>query len=321
MPAPKWLIKGEEASISPYGRYPGARPIEQLLKNGIIILDKPPGPTSHQVDSWIKQILAIEKCSHGGTLDPRVSGVLVIALENATKLMPILLGSAKEYVAIIHLHKEIDVKRIERVCKKFIGKIKQLPPVKAAVARRERVREIYYLKILEIDGRNILMRVGCEAGTYIRRLATQIGDRLGIGAHLLELRRTRSGVFTEDRAVTLQALCDAVALWREKNDETALREIVLPLEAVADSMRTVLIKDSAIEAICSGAPLAVGGILRIQSEIKPGDWVGMLSLRGELIAIGKALMTSKQMFMAKKGLAIKTDRVLMPRGTYPKMWS
>ncbi len=163
-----WLTKSEEVTISPYGHYPGARPIEELLRSGIIILDKPQGPSSNQVDAWVKKILNLNKLSHGGTLDPRVSGVLVIALENATKLMSILLSSKKEYVAVVNLHKEVSKRDIEKVCKEFVGKIKQIPPKKSAVARREREREIYYLEILEIDGRNILMRVGCEAG-LVRR--------------------------------------------------------------------------------------------------------------------------------------------------------
>lgn len=307
-----WLIRSEEASFAAH--YPGARPVGQLLRNGIIILDKPPGPTSHQVDAWVKQILDINKCSHGGTLDPRVSGVLVIALGNATKLMPVLLASRKEYVALVYLHKDAPKGEIEKACSEFIGKIKQIPPKKSAVARRERLREIYYLEILEISGRNILVRVGCEAGTYIRRLADDIGKRLGVGAHLQELRRTRSGAFDEGRAMTLQTLSDALAVWKESGDEAELREIVLPAEVVCDGMRNVIIKDTAIPNILNGAPLAVGGISKIQDGTEAGDWVGMLSAAGELIAIGKATMTSEQMLTAKRGLAVKTDRVLVAKG-------
>lgn len=308
-----WLTKSEEASLSHFGTYPGARSLEEYIKNGIIILNKPQGPTSHQVDNWIKQILKIKRCSHGGTLDPRVSGVLVIALENATKLMPILLSSKKEYVALIYLHKDVPKKQIEKACKEFVGKIKQIPPKKSAVARREREREIYYLEIIEIEGRNILMKIGCEAGTYIRRLATQIGEKLKTGAHLQELRRTKSGIFTEDQAITLQDLVDA-------KEDNRLKDVILPLEIVADNVKNVVIKDSAVDAVCNGAPLAVTGILSIQDGIEKGELVGIFSLKGELVAIGKALMNSTEMFKSKKGLAIKTDKVLMKKGIYPKMW-
>ena len=283
--------------------------IGKLIENGIIILDKPPGPTSHQVDAWIKQILEIDKCSHGGTLDPRVSGVLVIALQNATKLMPILLSSPKEYVALMHVHKEVPEKQLRKVLDEFVGRIKQTPPQKAAVARRERMREIYFLEVVEIDGRDVIFRVGCEAGTYIRKLIDDIGKRLGTGAHMQELRRVRSGPFTEDRAVKLQKLTDAVAIWKE-GDETALREIILPLEAVADAMKSVIIKTTAIPNIFNGAPLAVGGLARIQGDIEEGDWTAMLSPNGEMLAFGRALMTSEAMAKASRGVAIKTDRVI-----------
>lgn len=315
----EWLVKSEEASLTTHGAYPGARSVEELIKNGIIIIDKPTGPTSHQVDSWIKKILNIKKCSHGGTLDPRVSGVLVIALENATKLMPILLSSEKEYIAIMHVHKEIPKKKIEKTCNEFVGKIKQTPPVKSAVARIEREREIYFLEILEIEGRDVLMKVGCQAGTYIRTLCDQIGKRLGVGAHMAELRRTRSGVFTEDRAIKLQDLQDAYVFWKE-GDENHLRNILYPLEKVADNIKNVVIKNSAVDAICNGAPLAVNGILRIQQGIERHETVGMFSLKGELVAIGKALMSSEEMLTARKGLVVKTDRVLMKKNTYPSLW-
>jgi H/ACA ribonucleoprotein complex subunit 4 len=307
-----WLIKKEEASLLPFGCYPGARTLEEHIRNGIIILDKPSGPSSHQVDRWVKDILEIDKCSHGGTLDPRVSGVLVIALENATKLMPILLSSKKEYVGIIHLHRDIERKKIKKAFESFIGKVWQLPPVKSAVARREREREIYYLELLEVEGRNILFKIGCEAGFYVRRFADDLGKKLKIGAHLQELRRTKSGSFSEESVVTLQDLFDA-----NKNEEK-LREIILPMEFVIETIGKVIISDNAIDNICNGAPLAVGGIIRLEDDIKKGDWVSILSLKGELIAIGKALLNSKEMLEQNKGLAVKTDRVLMKKGTYPR---
>jgi len=305
-----WLIKKHEASLTPFGIYPGARPLEEHIKNGIIVLDKPSGPSSHQIDRWVKDILKIEKCSHGGTLDPRVSGVLVIALENATKLMPILLSSKKEYVGIIHLHKEVEKDKIKDAFKNFIGKVKQIPPVKSAVARKEREREIYYLELLEIEERNVLFKISCEAGFYVRRFADDLGKKLKIGAHLQELRRTKSGNFSEESVVTLQNLFDALG------NEEKLREIILPMELVIESIGKVVVSDNAIDNICNGAPLAVGGIVRLEGNIKKGDWTAILSLKGELVAIGKALLYSNEILEKNKGLAVKTDRVLMKKGTY-----
>jgi len=304
-----WIIKKHEASLTPFGCYPGARTLEEQIKNGIIILDKPSGPTSHQVDRWVKEILNINKASHGGTLDPRATGVLVIALENATKLMPILLSSRKEYVGVIHLHHDVGRKKVEEIFKEFIGKVKQLPPKKSAVARREREREIYYLELLEINERNVLFRVGCEAGFYVRRLADDVGKRLGVGAHLQELRRTRSGSFSEESAITLQDLIDA-------KEDDRLKEVILPMEMAVESIGKIIISDNAIDNICNGAPLAVGGIIRLEDNIKKGDWIAMLSLKGELVAIGRALLNSKEILEKHKGLAVKTDRVLMKKGTY-----
>jgi len=316
----KWLTKSNEASLTSYGKYPGGRNVPELLQSGIILLDKPQGPTCHQVDNWVKKITGTNKASHGGTLDPMVSGVLVIALENATKLMPILLSSKKEYVALVYLHKDVPENQIRRACEEFVGKIKQLPPKKSAVARRVREREIYYLEILQIRGRFILMRVGCEAGTYIRRLADDIGKVLGTGGHLQELRRTKSGIFSEEQVRTLQDVADAIALWKERGDESAIREIVLPMEKLADGMRTAIIKDSAVGAIANGAPLAVQGIARLSEGIERGDVVGMLSLKGEFVAFGNALISSQEMLRLGKGLAIKTDKVLISQKAYPKKW-
>ncbi len=316
---PGFLVKEKAFSTTAHGTYPSARTPEELLKNGIIVLDKPSGPTSHQLDRWIKDILGIALCSHGGTLDPRTSGVLVIALENATKLMPILLKSRKTYITLINFHKEVSAAQIQAAVKQFTGKIKQLPPVKSAVARRVREREIYGIKILEADSRNLLCEVECEAGTYIRRLADDFGKLLGTGAHMQELRRVKSGIFPESEVHTLQELSDAIALLKE-GDESKLREIVLPMERVADGMKTVVVKDSAVGALANGAPLAVQGISRAQTGIEKGDLVAVLSLKGEFVCFGPALMNSEDILKKRAGLAVKTDKVLIKKGVYPDKW-
>ena len=292
----KWLTKREEASLSDIGKYPGARTTKENLENGIVIIDKPPGPTSHQISAWVKEILNVKKAGHAGTLDPSVTGVLVVALNNATKLMPILLSSKKEYVGIVHLHSDVSKTEIREAFKKFIGKIRQFPPKKSAVARRMRTREIYDLKVLEIDGRDVLIQVECEAGTYIRRIADDVGKILG-GAHLQELRRIKSGIIKEEESITMQKLMQL----KEK--------AVLPMEL---SLRKgVIVSDNAILNIVNGSPLYLPGILRLTDDIKEGDWAGMFSLRGELIAIGKSQLDSNELLKKNKGIAIKTDRVLL----------
>ncbi|MBN2202565.1 MAG: RNA-guided pseudouridylation complex pseudouridine synthase subunit Cbf5 [Candidatus Aenigmarchaeota archaeon] len=305
-----WIVKKHEASLTDYGTYPGARSIKDYVDNGIIILDKPSGPTCNQIDTWVKEILNINKCSHAGTLDPRATGVLVIAIENATKLMPIMLSSKKEYVGIMYLHKDVDQEKIRKVFDDFVGKVKQLPPLKSAVARRERIREIYYLEIIEIEGRNILFKVGCQAGFYVRRLAVDIGERLGVKSHLKELRRTKSGNFEEKDMITLQGLMDGVA-------QNKVKEVVKPMEIAMEKTRKVIVFDTTVDNVCNGSPLYTGGIARLEDNIKKGEWVAVFSNKGELIAIGKSCMKSKDM-AKKKGIAVKIDRVLMKKGTYPK---
>ncbi len=243
--------------------------------------------------------------------------MLAIALENATKLMPILLSSRKEYVALMNIHKELPEEKIRKICEEFVGKIIQTPPKKSAVARKERQREIYYLQILEISGRDVLMRVCCEAGTYIRKLCSDIGKKLGTGAHMQELRRTRAGVFAEEHSVKLQDLKDAYEFWKAGNEEP-LRSMILPMERAADSIKNVVVKDSAIHNIASGAPVYANGVSRIEDGIEKGDIVGIFSVKGELVAIGFAQTDSRQILESKKGIAIKTDRVLIDRNLYPK---
>lgn len=305
-----WLVKKHEASMTEYGTYPGSRSLENYIRNGIVVLDKPSGPTSNQIDNWVKEILKIKKCSHAGTLDPRATGVLVIAIENATKLMPIMLTSKKEYVGIMHLHEDVDKRKIDNAFSEFIGKVKQIPPLKSAVARKEREREIYYLEVIEIKDRDVLFKVGCEAGFYVRRLAVDIGKKLGVKSHLQELRRTKSGNFSEESAITLQDLIDAVT-------ENRIKEAVLPMEAAIESVGKIIISDTSIDNVCNGSPLYTGGIVRLEDSIKKGDWVAVLSLKGELVAIGMSFSSSKDM-LKRKGTAVKIDRVFMSKGTYPK---
>ena len=295
----KWITRSNEASL--IGEYPGARNLKEHLEKGIIILDKPPGPSSHQVDKWIKDIVGVKKCSHGGTLDPRATGVLVIALEKSTKLMPILLSSKKEYVGLINLHKDVSKDKIRKACKKLIGKIKQLPPKKSAVARRVRTREIYSLEILEIDGRDILIRTECEAGTYIRRLAEQIGNELGVKAHLQELRRTKASGFSEDVSINLHELFRGI-----KKDP---KEVVHVLELIGNISKCIIVKTNAAVNIRKGAPLYSGGIVKVEDGIEKDDYVLIFNVMGEMIGFGKAGTHSKEMLKSKE-ICIKTDRII-----------
>lgn len=312
-----WLIKSEEETNPEYGKRPEDRTIDELIKNSLVVVDKHSGPTSHQITAWIRDIFKLKHCGHAGTLDPAVTGVLPVALENATKAMPVLMGLDKEYVGVMHLHKEVPDELLKSSVLKFVGKIIQIPPVRSAVARRAREREIKFFDILEIEGKDVLFKVGCEAGTYIRKLVHDLGQELGVGAHMSELRRVRAGNFTEENAHSLVEIKDAYEIWKE-GEEKLLRKFLIPIEHAIPDVKKIFIKDSAIDSICHGAPLYSNGIARIQEGIEPGETVATYSLKEEIVALGIAKMASNEMLKRKRGVAVRTDRVFMVRGTYPK---
>lgn len=293
--------------------------MEEKLRKGVINLDKPPGPTSHEVVAWIRDILGVKKVGHSGTLDPKVTGVLPILFGKATKLSRALAGCEKEYVCLMKLHGDAKPEEIKRVCERFTGKIYQRPPLKAAVKRKLRVKEVYYIQILENERRNVLMKVGCESGVYIRKLCHDIGLALGAGAHMVQLRRTKVGPFSESNSATLQDLKDAYIYWKDCGDESLLRKIILPLDLAVDHLSKVIIKDSAVDAICHGANLAIPGIFGLD-EMRKGDLVAVLSLSGELVCIGVAKLDADDIKREDIGIAIETKSVFMEPGTYPKGW-
>lgn len=316
----KWLVKKEEETNPKYGCFPHERKIEDHIKNGIVIIDKPSGPTSHEVTSWVKKIVNINKAGHSGTLDPKVTGVLPVTLENATKIINALLKEDKEYIALMKLHSEISEEKIKEKIKSFVGVIIQTPPVISAVKREPRKRRIYELEILEIKGKEVLFRARTEAGVYIRKLCDDFGKKLGTKGQMDDLRRIKAGPFDENDLIKLHDLKDAYEFWREDKEEKYLREVIKPMEFGVQHLAKVLIKDSAVNAICHGAPLHVGGISKLTNDIKEKDLVAIMSLKGELVALGNAEIDSISMLKKRKGVAIKTDRVTIKKDTYPKMW-
>ena len=302
------------------GTPPDQRPLQQHIKYGILVLDKQPGPTSHEVVAWVKKLLELDRAGHGGTLDPRVTGVLPIGLQESTKVVQALLVAGKEYVCVMRTHREEDEARVVETLRLFEGEIFQRPPVRASVKRRLRTRTIYRIDYLEGDGRNWLFHVACQSGTYIRKLCYDVGEVLGGGAHMQELRRTRSGPFTEGDLVTLYDLSEALDFLREDGDERLLRRIVRPMEDALALLPKLWIRDSAVEALCNGASLTMPGILRLESGIERGDMVAVLTLKGEAVALMGAEASAEEIVESERGVAAKPVRVLMPRGTYPRMW-
>ena len=304
-----------------YGTYPEKRTIEQLLNYGIIILDKPPGPTSHETVAWTKRILKLSKIGHSGTLDPQVSGVLPLGLGEATKALGVLLYGPKEYHALGRIHSLPSKEKLNEIVDLFRGEIFQKPPQRSAVVRQTRTRTIYELEVIEQKERLLLTRILCEAGTYIRKLYYDIGEILGPGATMIELRRTRVDQFYEsDGLVTLHELANAFALWEETKDPSKLMTMIKPVEAALSELRSVIIRDSAVDALCHGAQLAIPGILKISPNLKKGDIVAVYTQKGEAVALAESTMSEEEIRDATKGYAFETRRIIMAPNTYPKKW-
>lgn len=314
----KILIKKESNTDPKYGKKPEERTIKELLDSSVICINKPSGPTSHQTADYVKRILEVESAGHGGTLDPGVTGVLAVAVNKATRIMQTLLLAGKEYVCLMYIHKPVEKQIIEEAMNNFIGKITQLPPLRSAVKRENRVREIYYIEILEIDNQDVLFKVGCQAGTYIRRLCDDFGKMLGTGAHMQQLVRTKAGPFTFEKSHTLQELKDAYIAYKQNNNEKELKQILLPLEFGSSHLLKIWVFDNAVDTLCHGADLSIPGISKLNSEIQPTNLIAIMTLKNELIALGEATLNSQQIISQDKGIAVKIKKVFMEPNTYPK---
>lgn len=228
----------------------------ELIEFSIINVDKPSGPTSFSVDEFVKKKLGLKKMSHFGTLDPKVTGVLPVALNRACKLMEFFIHRDKEYVGIMKIHGDVSKNKVEDMIKeKFIGVITQLPPVKSRVKREEREREIKSFEILEDNGNGeFLFRTVCQGGTYIRKLIHDLGEELKYGAHMLELRRIGAGIFTEEKIVSMYELEKAVDEYK-KGEDKRLREILIPGEIVSELYPVVFVKEKSVGKLFTGKPV------------------------------------------------------------------
>ncbi len=314
------LIVLHETPDSKHGMRPQDRSVEEAIRLGVVIVDKPQGPTSHQVSAWVRDMFGVAKAGHSGTLDPHVTGVLPVALADATRAVDAVLEGDKEYVGVMQLHQDVDARRVKSMMERFVGDIYQVPPVRSAVRREQRVRHISELELLEAQGRNVLFRVVCESGTYIRTLCADVGEALGVGANMLDLRRTRTALFTEAEAHPLNAFRDALAYWKEDHDEAPLRSLLRPVEALLAHLPKVIVKDTAVDAVCHGANVHVPGVAKLSPHIRRGQMVGVFTAKDEAVALAKSMMTSDEIVVAKSGVAADVARVLMNPGTYPKLW-
>lgn len=245
-----------------------------------------------------------------------MTGVLPTALGSATRIVQTLLKAGKEYICLMHLHKEISESQIKKTAKEFTGKIKQMPPIKSAIKRQLRTREVYYFNILEINGQEVLFKIGCEAGTYIRKICDSFGKKLNTGAHMAQLVRTKAGPFDNSSWHTLHDLKDAYEFYK-KGDEKELRKIILPIERAVEHLPKLWVLDNCVNTLCHGSDLNIPGISKL-NEFKEDEIVVVLTLKNELICLGEAIIDSKEIMKEEKGKAVKTHKVFMKEGTYPK---
>ncbi|CAG8783781.1 28525_t:CDS:10 [Gigaspora margarita] len=306
------------------GCSPLKRELSEYIRYGVINLDKPANPSSHEVVAWIRKILEVEKTGHSGTLDPKVTGCLIVCIDRATRLVKSQQSAGKEYVCVIRFHDAIEsVKKFSSALETLTGSLFQRPPLISAVKRQLRIRNIYDSKVIEFDNNRRLgvFWVSCEAGTYIRTLCVHLGLILGVGAHMQELRRVRSGAMSEnDDMVTLHDVLDAKWLHNNTKDESYIRRVIRPLESLLVTYKRIVVKDSAVNAICYGAKLMVPGLLRYEEGIEINEEVVLMTTKGEAIALGIALMTTVVMGTVDHGVVAKIKRVIMERDTYPKVW-
>lgn len=315
-----WYTKNQTETNPEYGKLPEKRTISEKLEKGILVIDKPFGPTSNQVTSWVKKILDLKKAGHFGTLDPNATGVLPIGINKATRVNEIIAKKRKKYVFEAKLKNEKTEVKIEEALNTFKGVNKQVPPEKSAVKRQERERHVYDINLLEIKGNKILGNVKCESGFYVRTLIKQLGDKLETEAEMTELRRVEQGTITEKETNTLQQLSDAKHYY-EDNQNQKLNLILKPIEYAVRDVKKIAVKDSAVNALTNGANLGTTGISKIQEGIKNEETVAITTLKGELIATATALMTTQKIYDAEEPqTAAELEKVFMSPEIYPKRW-
>ena len=263
--------------------------VENLLDFGVVIIDKPKGPTSHQVSAWVRDILHVKKTGHAGTLDPNVTGVLPVALNRATKIINVLHLQPKEYVGVMRLHGDVSRKKILSVFNDFTGEIYQTPPLRSSVARKLRKRKIYELELMENEERFVLFRAKVQSGTYIRSLCRDIGDALCVGGQMEDLRRISTGQFTEKDAVSLVDLLDAYVFWKENDDDSLLKKYIKPGDTILSFLPKIIVKNTAFENLTKGAPLYKPGVINMP-QLSKGDLCTIYTENGKFVSLSRVVL-------------------------------
>lgn len=317
-----WKLS-ESATNPDFGCRPEERPIDELLKSGIILVEKPRGPTSHQITAWARNLLGISKIGHGGTLDPFATGLLTILLGKATRLTDIVLRGDKTYVGILKFGRTVDELELQGVLSALEGVIYNVPPLESAVKIQVRTRTIRSIRVLEVDtdSRIAAFEVSCSAGTYVRTLAKDIGLLLGTSCDLTELHRSHTGSFSQSMACTMQQLADAAFLYHEHGDDRGLSSLISPVESILSGLPSIVIKDGAAAALSHGAPLARPGVISAQKGISQGSAVQLKTVKGEAVSVAVMKVDSDSLSDMVSGEVAVAKSVLMEPGTYPQSWS
>ncbi|WP_299237331.1 RNA-guided pseudouridylation complex pseudouridine synthase subunit Cbf5 [Natronomonas sp.] len=290
------------------GRGPPAdRSPEALLDFGVINLDKPPGPSAHQVAAWVRDMCDVGRAAHAGTLDPKVTGCLPVLTGTATRLAQVFDDSRKGYVSVLELHAPAPTD-LESTLEEFEGPLYQKPPRKSAVARRLRVRTIHRLRALECDQRRVLLDVECESGTYVRKLCHDLGLALGTGAHMGDLRRTKTGRFDDSTLSTMEDLADGLAFWRDNDDPELLESVVSPAERALEGLPSLTVAPSAAAEIANGAPVYAPGVIDAAlRDAEPGSLLACYTPDGAAVSLGRLAGDPE----ADGGLVADPERVLV----------
>lgn len=285
--------------------------LSALLQDGVVLIDKPCGHTSHDITSFVKKLLGCRRTGHAGTLDPQVSGVLPVALGRATKLLQYIASKRKTYAGIIKFRNPPSETEVRALFRRFSGKITQTPPRESAVRKVARQREIYRLELLELKGRLGLFVAEVEAGTYIRTLCPDIGKQCG-GARMEELRRIVVGKITESQTVRLPDLIDAVWAWKNHGEEKRLRPLLHVPDSLIDFPR-VVVKESAVASILNGAQIMAPAIAVFPPGVRSGDRVRLYSTSQRFLGVGCSLVDSEKWSSLPRSMVVRLERVHVER--------
>ncbi len=286
------ILREEQGRL---GKRPEERSLEEQLRYGVVCIDKPAGPSSHEVSAFVRRMLQLQRTGHTGTLDQNVSGVLVVLLNEARKLSGYFARSPKSYVCLMRLQQAASQEELKEAFAHFRGTIYQTPPEASAVKKRLRTRTVYALNVLEIEGKNVLFACECEAGTYLRNLVRDVGEVLGVASEMRELRRTYASGLSEDQAVTLQQLSDYYWLWKKKGREEHLRKTIVPVEEPASKlMKKIVVSDDALKKTSSGVPPKISDVLQMEEGIEAGEAIACFTAKGELAFVLQPQLSTQQ---------------------------